>query len=63
MPEADGPADPVRPLYGNDCCWTPADAARPHAASFDTAPSPVPGTEWRSLTTADARTLFPRLAH
>ncbi|MFI9423082.1 amidohydrolase family protein [Streptomyces achromogenes] len=63
LPALLGLADPARLLYGSDYCWTPAEAARSHAASFDTAPVPVPGTDWRSLTTANARALFPRLAH
>ncbi|MEU7562695.1 amidohydrolase family protein [Streptomyces eurythermus] len=57
------PADPARLLYGSDYRRTPAEAARSHAASFDTEPAPVPGTDRRSLTTANARSLFPRLAH
>lgn len=62
VPALLGLADPDRLLYGSDYCWTPAEAAEAHAASFDTAPAPAPGTSWRSLTTANARTLFPRLA-
>jgi len=55
-------ADPGHLLYGSDYCWTPAPAAEAHAASFDTAPDPVEGTDWRTLTTSNARTLLPRLA-
>jgi len=55
-------AAPERLLYGSDYCWTPAPAAEAHAASFDTRPSPVDGTTWRSLTTANAHALLPRLA-
>ncbi|MFF9586113.1 hypothetical protein [Streptomyces achromogenes] len=43
----------ARLLYGGDCCCTPADAARSHAA-----PSPVPGTEHRRRPAP-----VPRLAH
>ncbi|MFH9670699.1 hypothetical protein ACH4L5_00205 [Streptomyces sp. NPDC017405] len=39
-----GPADPDRLLYGSDCCRTPAEAARAHTVSFDSAPEPLPGT-------------------
>ncbi|MEU1042960.1 amidohydrolase family protein [Streptomyces sp. NPDC005907] len=55
-------ARPERLLYGSDYCWTPAAAAQAHAASFDTEPAPVDGATWRSLTTANARALLPRLA-
>ncbi|WP_051840641.1 amidohydrolase family protein [Streptomyces sp. NRRL F-5126] len=54
-------ADPERVLYGSDYCWTPAHAAAQHTASFDTAPDPVEGTNWRRLTTANAQRLIPRL--
>ncbi|MEV7075732.1 amidohydrolase family protein [Streptomyces sp. NPDC093990] len=63
VPALLGLADPDRLLYGSDYCWTPAPAAEAHAASFTSAPAPVDGTTWRSLTTANARALFPRLAH
>ncbi|MFF8997638.1 hypothetical protein ACF1GW_01155 [Streptomyces achromogenes] len=58
LPALLGLAGPARLLYGGDCCWTPADATRSHAASFDTAPSPVPGTEHRRRPAP-----VPRLAH
>ncbi|MFE7031601.1 amidohydrolase family protein [Streptomyces sp. NPDC057621] len=70
--------DPDRLLYGSDYCWTPPAAAEAHVASVDAAPVPatmtgaVPGTvtgavpgesvTWRSLTTANAQRLLPRLA-
>lgn len=57
-----GPADPDRLLYGSDCCRTPAEAARAHAAFFDSVPEPLPCTDWCSPTTDKARTPFP-LAH
>jgi predicted TIM-barrel fold metal-dependent hydrolase len=62
VPALLGLADPQRLLYGSDYCWTPAPAAEAHAASFDTAPAPVDGATWRSLTTANAHALLPRLA-
>ncbi|MBP0457195.1 amidohydrolase family protein [Streptomyces montanisoli] len=49
-----------RILYGSDCCWTPADAVARQIASIDAAIQPGPAT-WRSLTSANARRLFPRL--
>lgn len=54
-------ADPSQVLYGSDYCFTPAAVAQAHTASFDTAPAPVGGTTWRSLTTANALRLLPRL--
>jgi predicted TIM-barrel fold metal-dependent hydrolase len=62
VPALLGLADPERLLYGSDYCWTPAPAAEAHAAAFTDAPAPVEGTTWRSLTTANAHALFPRLA-
>jgi 6-methylsalicylate decarboxylase len=61
VPALLGLADPERLLYGSDYCWTPAPAAEAHAAAFTHAAAPVGGTTWRSLTTANARALFPRL--
>lgn len=62
VPALLGLADPGHLLYGSDYCWTPAPAAEAHAASFGKAAAPVAGTTWRSLTAANARALFPRLA-
>ncbi|MER7561639.1 amidohydrolase family protein [Streptomyces sp. NPDC048523] len=54
--------DPDRVLFGSDYCWTPAPLADAHLAVIDAAESPVEGTTWRSLTTANARRLFPGTA-
>jgi len=54
--------DPERVLFGSDYCWTPAPLADAHIAAIDAAESPVDGTTWRSLTTANARRLFPATA-
>ncbi|MFM9499959.1 amidohydrolase family protein [Streptomyces galilaeus] len=51
--------DPDRVLFGSDYCWTPAPLADAHIAAIDAAESPVDGTTWRSLTTANATRLFP----
>ncbi|UUU35809.1 amidohydrolase [Streptomyces sp. CA-210063] len=51
--------DPDRVLYGSDYCWTPPPLADAHIAAIDAAESPVDGTTWRSLTTANAQRLFP----
>lgn len=51
--------DPDRVLFGSDYCWTPAQLADAHIAAIDAAESPVDGTTWRSLTTANAQRLFP----
>ncbi|MDX6743955.1 amidohydrolase family protein [Actinocorallia sp. A-T 12471] len=48
-------------LYGSDFCWTPAPAVATQIASLDAASPPPEGGTWRTLTTANARTLFPRL--
>ncbi|SFO84926.1 amidohydrolase family protein [Amycolatopsis rubida] len=47
----------ARLLYGSDSCWTPVPAVLRQVASIDAA-----GPQWRTLTTANARRLFPRLA-
>ncbi|MFJ8777853.1 amidohydrolase family protein [Streptomyces sp. NPDC102476] len=52
-------ADPDRVLFGSDYCWTPPALADAHIAAIDAAESPVDGTTWRSLTTANAQRLFP----
>ncbi|WP_086750298.1 amidohydrolase family protein [Streptomyces scabiei] len=52
--------DPDRVLFGSDYCWTPPPLADVHIAAIDTAESPLEGTTWRSLTTANAQRLFPR---
>ncbi|MET9793134.1 amidohydrolase family protein [Streptomyces canus] len=54
--------DPGRVLFGSDYCWTPDPLADAHIAAIDTAESPVDGTTWRSLTTANAQRLFPATA-
>ena len=51
--------DPDRVLFGSDYCWTPPPLADAHIAAIDAAESPVEGTTWRSLTTANAQRLFP----
>lgn len=51
--------DPDRLLFGSDYCWTPPPLADAHIAAIDAAESPVDGTTWRSLTTANAQRLFP----
>ncbi len=50
--------DPDRVLFGSDYCWTPPPLADAHIAAIDAAESPVEGTTWRSLTTANAQRLF-----
>jgi predicted TIM-barrel fold metal-dependent hydrolase len=52
--------DPDRVLFGSDYCWTPAPLADAHIAAIDTAEPPAQDTTWRSLTTANAKRLFPR---
>ncbi|MFE2212908.1 amidohydrolase family protein [Streptomyces canus] len=54
--------DPERVLFGSDYCWTPPPLADAHIAAIDAAESPVDGTTWRSLTTANAQRLFPATA-
>ncbi|WP_069759961.1 amidohydrolase family protein [Streptomyces sp. LUP47B] len=51
--------DPDRVLFGSDYCWTPPPLADAHIAAIDAVESPVDGTTWRSLTTANAQRLFP----
>jgi predicted TIM-barrel fold metal-dependent hydrolase len=65
LPALLGLVGPEQLLYGSDYCWTPPAAARAHAASVDAAPVPaaLAGATWRSLTTANAHRLLPRLAH
>ncbi|MEU4488545.1 amidohydrolase family protein [Streptomyces purpurascens] len=53
--------DPDRVLFGSDYCWTPPSLADAHIASMDTAGPPVEAATWRSLTTVNARRLFPEL--
>ena len=48
-----------RLLFGSDYCWTPPPVADAHIGAVDAAESPVGGTTWRFLTTANARCLFP----
>ncbi|MFF1442458.1 amidohydrolase family protein [Streptomyces sp. NPDC058295] len=52
--------DPDRVLFGSDYCWTPAPLADAHIAAIDAAEPPAQDTTWRSLTTANAKRLFPR---
>ncbi|WP_328504639.1 amidohydrolase [Streptomyces sp. NBC_00457] len=54
--------DPDRVLFGSDYCWTPPPLADAHIAAIDATESPVEGTTWRSLTTANAQRLFPGTA-
>ncbi|MFV0132139.1 amidohydrolase family protein [Streptomyces sp. HMX87] len=54
-------AGPDRLLYGSDHCWTPAAGVAAHVASLDAAPAPG-GTDWRTLTTANAHRILPRTA-
>ncbi len=54
---------PEQLLFGSDYCWTPAPVADAHIAAVDAAQPPAEGVTWRSLTTANARRLFPRLAN
>ncbi|WP_033318183.1 amidohydrolase family protein [Streptomyces yerevanensis] len=54
--------DPDRVLFGSDYCWTPPPLADAHIAAIDAAESPAEGTTWRSLTTANAKRLFPGAA-
>ncbi|MER7715388.1 amidohydrolase family protein [Streptomyces flaveolus] len=54
--------EPDRLLYGSDYCWTPAHGVDAHVAAVDAAPVPADATDWRSLTTANAHRLLPRLA-
>ncbi|MET9431622.1 amidohydrolase family protein [Streptomyces sp. NPDC003036] len=61
LPALLGLADPDRLLYGSDHVWTPAAGVEAHVAGLDAAPAPVDGSTWRSLTTANARRLLPRL--
>ncbi|WP_328479252.1 amidohydrolase [Streptomyces sp. NBC_00377] len=55
-------ADPDRVLFGSDYCWTPATLADTHITAIDAAEPPAEGATWRSLTTANAKRLFPRAA-
>ncbi|GGU30536.1 hypothetical protein GCM10010244_66110 [Streptomyces coeruleorubidus] len=51
--------EPDRVLFGSDYCWTPPALADAHIAAVDAAESPAEGVTWRSLTTANAKRLFP----
>ncbi|MGP3961005.1 amidohydrolase family protein [Nonomuraea sp. 3N208] len=62
IPALLGLVDPDRLLFGSDYCWTPPPVTDAHVAAIDAAEPPLPGSTWRSLTTANARRLFPRLA-
>jgi len=57
-----GLVDPDRLLFGSDYCWTPPAVTDAHVAAIDAAETPLTGLTWRSLTTANAQRLFPRLA-
>ncbi|MFD3310534.1 amidohydrolase family protein [Streptomyces sp. NPDC058694] len=50
--------DPDRALFGSDYCWTPSPLADAHIAAIDAADSPMDGTTWRSLTSANAKRLL-----
>ncbi|WP_330346974.1 amidohydrolase family protein [Streptomyces sp. NBC_00582] len=54
-------ADPDRVLFGSDYCWTPPALADAHIAAIDAADPPAEGATWRSLTTANALRLFPKV--
>ncbi|WP_284434804.1 amidohydrolase family protein [Streptomyces sp. TUS-ST3] len=54
--------DPDRVLFGSDYCWTPPPLADAHIAAIDAAEPPAQDTTWRSLTTANAKRLFPPTA-
>ncbi|MFJ8692056.1 amidohydrolase family protein [Streptomyces roseolilacinus] len=60
LPALLGLADPGRLLYGSDHVWTPAAGVEAHVAGLDATPAPG-GESWRSLTTANARRVLPRL--
>ncbi|RSM44201.1 amidohydrolase [Amycolatopsis balhimycina DSM 5908] len=62
VPALLGLADPGRLLFGSDYCWTPPPVAATHIAAVDAAAPPADDVSWRSLTTANAQRLFPRLA-
>lgn len=62
VPALLGLAAPERLLFGSDYCWTPPPVVAAHLAAVDAAEPPVDGATWRTLTTANARPLFPRLA-
>ncbi|MEU0882492.1 amidohydrolase family protein [Lentzea sp. NPDC005914] len=62
IPALLGLVEPDRLLFGSDYCWTPTSVADAHIAAIDAAETPLPGSTWRSLTTANAQRLFPRLA-
>ena len=61
IPALLGLVEPDRLLFGSDYCWTPPAIAGAHIAAIDAAQTPLPGSSWRSLTTANAQRLFPRL--
>ncbi len=61
IPALLGLVEPDRLLFGSDYCWTPPAIADAHLAAIDAAETPLPGSSWRSLTTANAQRLFPRL--
>ncbi|MFI8945952.1 amidohydrolase family protein [Streptomyces sp. NPDC053750] len=62
IPALLGLVEPDRLLYGSDYCWTPAHGVDAHVASVDASPVPTGAADWRSLTTANAHRLLPRLA-
>ncbi|WP_411142776.1 amidohydrolase family protein [Streptomyces sp. x-80] len=49
-------------LYGSDYCWTPAGSVADQLISIDNAAPPTDAPDWRTLTTENARRMFPRLA-
>ncbi len=49
-------------LYGSDYCFTPPPGVAGQVTLIDKAPAPKDSPDWRTLTTANAHRLFPRLA-
>ena len=61
IPALLGLVEPDRLLFGSDYCWTPPPVADAHIAAVDAAKPPLPDSTWRSVTTANAQRLLPRL--
>lgn len=51
-----------RLLYGSDYCWTQPAGVHSQLSTIDQATPPWDFPDWRTLTTANARRMFPRLA-
>jgi predicted TIM-barrel fold metal-dependent hydrolase len=62
IPALLGLVEPDRLLFGSDYCWTPPPVVDAHIGAIDAAEIPLAGSTWRTLTTANAYRLFPRLA-